>query len=513
MGAQRARPETDGAQDAATLREREQRRIAELELETLMGNGKSFPPVFVILMIGFTYLMHPAVGADALALWVLSYTFYIAGRTLATIQYLRDPFKHSPERLRFWRSYLGKSAFVHAVILGSTGVLALPGLDPTSRIVLTSSFVVVCAGCSAYAAAMYGPLAVLLIVSMLPYILMWWPLSEEMQQPIAGILLATVGVSMHLAWRHHLNLLQGFRETLAKERLAVELTESNRHLNAIGAARSHLFAIASHDLRGPVHAIGLAVGQLDERAEPHVLARQFAKLREHTSLVAEMLGDMMDLSRLERPERRVHLVAVDLNQMFEQVRLNFESIAHEKGLQIRFHSDGAWVLSDWHLLRRVLFNLVSNAVRYTDHGEVVVRSVRHDAFVDMLISDTGVGIAASEQDSIFEDYVQLSDGGASVEGMGLGLPFARRAAVQLGHQLTLTSQLGKGSTFTLRAAAAPRPVDPAPDGGGSSRASPDAAPGGATLLVVENDPFTLDTVCGLLEKWATPPSAHGVATT
>lgn len=502
MEAQRARPETDVAQDAATLREREQRRIAELELETVMGNGKSFSPVYVLLMIGFAYLMYPAVGTDALALWVLSYTVYIAGRTLATIQYHRDPFKHSPERLRFWRGFVGKSAFVHAVIFGSTAVLALPALDPTSRIVLTSFFVVVCAGCSAYAAAMYRPLAVLLIVSMVPYILMWWPLSEQMKQPIARILLATVGVSMHLAWRHHLNLLQGFRETLAKEQLAVELTESNRQLDAIGAARSHLFAIASHDLRGPVHAIGLAVGQLDERAEPHVLARQFAKLREHTSLVAEMLGDMMDLSRLERPERRVHLVAVDLDQMFEQVRLNFESIAREKGLQVRFHSDGAWVLSDWHLLRRVLFNLVSNAIRYTQQGEVVVRSVRDGNFVDIRISDTGVGIASSTQGSIFEDYVQLADGGASVEGMGLGLPFARRAAVQLGHQLTLSSELGKGSTFTVRAAAAaPRLADPAPDGGVASVASADAAPYGATLLVVENDPFTLDAVCGLLEKW------------
>jgi signal transduction histidine kinase/CheY-like chemotaxis protein len=504
MEASRARPETDGAQDAGTLREREQRRIDELELETVMGNGKSFSPVYFLLMIGFAYLMQPAVGIDALALWVMSYTVYILGRTLATVQYHKDPIKHSPERLRFWRGFVGKSAFVHGVIFGSTGVLALPALDPISRIVLTSFFVVVCAGCSAYAAAMYRPLAVLLIVSMLPYIVMWWPLGEEMKQPIAGILLITVGVSMHLAWRHHLNLLQGFRETLAKEQLAEELTESNRQLDAIGAARSHLFAIASHDLRGPVHAIGLAVGQLDERAEPGVLGRQFEKLREHTALVAEMLGDMMDLSRLERHERRVNLASVSLDQMFEQVRLNFEGIAREKGLQIHFHSDGAWVLSDGHLLRRVLFNLVSNAIRYTPRGEVVVRSERHGDVVDILISDTGVGIASSTHGSIFEDYVQLSDDGASAEGMGLGLPFARRASEQLGHELTLTSELGKGSTFTVRARAAPPLVDPEPAAGMVTGAGAHAAPRGAPLLVVENDPFTLDAICGLLEKWGYP---------
>lgn len=320
-----------------------------------------------------------------------------------------------------------------------------------------------------------------------------------MGQPIAGILIGATVISLHLAWTLHLTVRQGFRETFAKEQLAAELTISNRQLDAIGAARSHLFAIASHDLRGPVHAIGLAVGQLDKRSEPEVLERQFEQLREHTSLVAEMLGDMMDISRLERQDARVRLEAVDLDQMFEQVRLNFESIARQKGLQIHFMKTGAWVLSDGHLLRRILFNLVSNAIRYTVRGEVIVRSRVQGSHVLIEVTDTGVGIAASTQEAIFEDYVQLSNTGASAEGMGLGLPFARRAAQTLGHELTLQSELGAGSTFTVRAAAASAPV--AVRQAASTDENDLEAPVGATLLVVENDPFTLNAICGLLQKW------------
>lgn len=487
---------TNAAQDAdGYLRTQERHRIAELELDSVMGNGRGFSPVYFLIMVAFVLLMRPAVGSVELGLWIASYVVYILGRTAATIQYHRDPLKSSTERVAFWRGFVGKSAFAHAVILGSTGVLALPVLDATPRIVLTSLLVVVCAGSTAYAAAMFRPLAVLLTVGMLPYIVVWWPLSEEMGSPIAGMLIGTLAISLHLAWMLHRMVLQGFKDTFAKERLAAELTKRNRQLDAIGAARSQLFAIASHDLRGPVHAIGLAVGQLDESAEPGTLRRQFEKLREQTTLVAEMLGDMMDLSKLERQDARTHLVAVDLDQMFEQARLNFEGIAREKGLRIHFHIDGAWVLSDWHLLRRILFNLVSNAIRYTVHGEVAVRSRRDGAFVDISISDTGIGIAASTQASIFEDYVQLSTTGASAEGMGLGLPFARRAAQRLGHELVLQSELGKGSTFTVRAAVAD-PDDPV-----SERGALAGEPRTATVAVVENDPFTLNALCGLLEKW------------
>lgn len=487
------------AHEARRLGEEERRRIEELELGTLMGNGRGFSPVYLLIMTAFALLMRPAVGDVQLGIWMASYIVYVTGRTLATLQYHRDPLKDTPERIRFWRRFVGESAFVHAVILGSTGLMAIPVMGPTSSIVLTSLVVVVGAASTAYAAAMFWPLAVLLVVSMLPYIAVWWPLSESMGQPIAGILIGATVISLHLAWTLHLTVRQGFRETFAKEQLAAELTISNRQLDAIGAARSHLFAIASHDLRGPVHAIGLAVGQLDKRSEPEVLERQFEQLREHTSLVAEMLGDMMDISRLERQDARVRLEAVDLDQMFEQVRLNFESIARQKGLQIHFMKTGAWVLSDGHLLRRILFNLVSNAIRYTVRGEVIVRSRVQGGHVLIEVTDTGVGIAASTQEAIFEDYVQLSNTGASAEGMGLGLPFARRAAQTLGHELTLQSEPGVGSTFTVRAAAASAPV--AVRQAASTDENDVEAPVGATLLVVENDSFTLNAICGLLQKW------------
>ena len=485
--------------DARRIGEEERRRIEELELDTLMGNGRGFSPVYLFIMTAFAALMQPVVDDMQLALWMASYIFYVAGLTLATLQYHGDPFKAIPERIRFWRGFVGKSALVHAVILGSTGLMAIPAMGQTSSIVLTSLVLVVDAASTAYAAAMFWPLALLLVVSMLPYVVVWWPLSESMDQPIAAILIGATLILLHLAWTLHLTVRQGFRETFAKEQLAAELTISNRQLDAIGAARSHLFAIASHDLRGPVHAIGLAVGQLDKRSNPDVLERQFQQLREHTSLVAEMLGDMMDISRLERQDARVRLEAVDLDQMFEQVRLNFEPIARQKGLQIHFHKDGAWVQSDGHLLRRILFNLVSNAIRYTVRGEVIVRSRHQGGQVEIEVTDTGVGIDASTQETIFEDDVQLPRTGTSTEGLGLGLPFARRAAETLGHELTLQSRLGAGSTFTVRAAAASQPA--ATRQALSEDEADVQAPVGATLLVVENDPFTLNAICGLLQKW------------
>ncbi|OYU73640.1 MAG: hypothetical protein CFE45_36765, partial [Burkholderiales bacterium PBB5] len=208
-------------------------------------------------------------------------------------------------------------------------------------------------------------------------------------------------------------------------------------------AQSRFLAAASHDLRQPVVAIGLLVGLLREQVQAPEQRRLLDRTHEATRALEDLLRGLLDLSRLDNVAVQPAPQPVALQALFDAIDAHEHTTALASGLRLRFRPTGLVVLSDPLLLEQILRNLVSNALRYTARGGVLV------------VWDTGRGIAPADQQRVFEAFVQLDNPERDRrKGQGLGLAIVRRGIDLLGHGLALRSQLGRGSCFTISLPAA-----------------------------------------------------------
>ncbi|HEX3139716.1 MAG TPA: ATP-binding protein, partial [Rhizobacter sp.] len=239
------------------------------------------------------------------------------------------------------------------------------------------------------------------------------------------------------------------------ERLNAELEhrvlQRTRALQAANATKTRFIASASHDLRQPVAAIGLMVSLLREQIAVPRLQNMIDRVDEAVASMEAMLKGLLDLSRLESGTVQVRSQRVVLQTLFNAISVHEGEAARAKGLRIRFRPTRLVVQSDPVLLEQILRNLVSNAVRYTERGGVLVAARQQGADqVRLQVWDSGVGIAAEYQASVFEEFVQIGNAARQrTRGFGLGLSIVKRSAEVLGHPLTLRSRLGRGSCFGL----------------------------------------------------------------
>lgn len=300
------------------------------------------------------------------------------------------------------------------------------------------------------------------------------------------------------------------------ERLNVELEQRvlqrTRALQAANATKSRFLASASHDLRQPVAAIGLMVSLLREHLAAPALRAMVDRVDEAVASMESMLRGLLDLSRLEAGSVRARPERVNLQRLFDAISLHETEAAERKGLRLRLRPTSVPVLADPVLLDQVLRNLVSNAVRYTERGGVLV-TARARGPRDVLIQvwDTGVGISPEDQALVFEEFVQVGNAARQrTRGLGLGLSIVRRSAAVMGHPLVLRSVLGRGSCFGLtvpRAAGPARAAPVAPPIASASRPLADLR-----VLLVDDDTAVRDSLAARLAAWGARVQAlEGVA--
>jgi Na+/proline symporter/signal transduction histidine kinase len=292
------------------------------------------------------------------------------------------------------------------------------------------------------------------------------------------------------------------------ERRVQERTEELTALNAALAhakaqaeqaniSKTHFLAAASHDILQPLNAARLYVTSLIERqGEDRAL---LANLDASLEAVEEILGALLDISRLDAGAMKPELSVFRIDDLLRQLEVEFAPLAREKGLVLRFVGCSRAVRSDRRLLRRLLENLISNAIKYTPKGQVLVGCRRRGDAVRIDVLDTGLGIAPSKTKVIFREFHRLARGAKMARGLGLGLSIVERIARVLDHQITVTSRAGQGSRFSVELAAVPTP---------SSAGSPPAPKPLAVLklddmavLCVDNDQSILDGMATLLAGW------------
>jgi signal transduction histidine kinase len=282
--------------------------------------------------------------------------------------------------------------------------------------------------------------------------------------------------------------------------------EARAAAEAANRAKSQLLAAASHDLRQPLHAVGLFVAALAARlVEPD--ARTLVSRVQHALDALEaQFGQLIELSKLDAGMLSVERARVPLQRMFESIAGEFQAQAESRGLRLIAVQTRLVVDSDPALLERMVRNLVANAVRYTRAGGGVIGARRRGERVRIEIVDSGVGIAAEHRERIFEEFYQVRPGGSTRtgRGMGLGLAIVRRFADLLGHEVELASRPGRGSRFTIVAPRVtdlrvPSMHDAAPRHPAAGLVAGSLA--GTTVAVIDDDPAAVEGMRALFATW------------
>src|SRR5262245_12382279 len=233
-------------------------------------------------------------------------------------------------------------------------------------------------------------------------------------------------------------------------RLFAEIEDKSRQLELANTAKSRFLAMASHDLRQPLHALGLFVAQLRTPLKPGERAKTVARVDAALGEMTEMFNALLDISRLDAGVLAPRIVEFPIARLLRKIETTFDQTARERGLRLRVVRSDAWVRSDALLLERILLNLVSNAVRYTLRGGVIVGCRRRGEMLRVEVWDSGPGIPEGHKQNIFGEFFQLPIAERDrYGGLGLGLAIVDRLRRLLNHEIELTSTVGRGSRFTI----------------------------------------------------------------
>jgi len=315
------------------------------------------------------------------------------------------------------------------------------------------------------------------------------PLSakSELKQLQAGINSMSEKLSMHE------EDLQGRVESAT-----AELARQKEAAEQANTAKSKFLAAASHDLRQPLHALGLFAASLKQIVSTPEQLVLTEKIEASVNAQEEMFNALLDLSRLDAESLQPQIQTFALQNIFDRIARDYAAQAREKGLRLVVRSSPLEVRSDPVLLTRILSNLVNNALRYTTHGGIVVAARKRGDSVRIQVWDTGIGISEADLPHIFDEYYQVGNAARNrKQGLGLGLNIVQRLCRLLAHPIEVRSSQGRGSVFSLTLPRGDmndleRRLAPARDWSRFDQ---------QWVVVIEDDPDARDALQRLLTGW------------
>ncbi len=301
------------------------------------------------------------------------------------------------------------------------------------------------------------------------------------------------------------------REAADEARSAAEI--ARREAETASRAKTQFFAAASHDLRQPLHAMGLFAEALRQRSHDEPTLALVNSINASVHALEGLFSELLDINRIDAGGVQPRPTAFVVGDLFRKLAVHHQPDAFEKGLDLRFRGGDLAVHADPLLVERILRNLLGNAIRYTDEGSVLVSARRRGGRVVLQVWDTGVGISADEQTRVFDEFYQVNDdrqlASHEKKGLGLGLSIVKRLADLMHAPMSLRSSPGCGTVFAVTVPRAVAPVvSPAP-----MRTAALAMPAlaGRRVLVVEDDPAVLGGLQVLLAAWGAEVQAHARA--
>ena len=278
-----------------------------------------------------------------------------------------------------------------------------------------------------------------------------------------------------------------------------ELARQKEAAEQANQAKSRFLAAASHDLRQPMHAIALYVASMKPQVAGREAAVTLVKIEAAVAAMENLFSAILDVSKLDAGVVVPEIARVSVKSLLDGLYGDFRHEAVAKGVQLRLRCGDDFVESDPVLLGRILRNLISNALRYTERGRVLIAARRHGEMIRFQVWDNGQGIPPEHLEHIFQEFVQLSNPHRDrSQGLGLGLAIVDRLARLLGHPLTLRSVPGKGTVFSLDVPAS-RGDAIQEKGGKEAREEMTRLHG--LVAVVDDDEMVADSLATLLQGW------------
>lgn len=282
------------------------------------------------------------------------------------------------------------------------------------------------------------------------------------------------------------------------EAATAELRTRKEEAERANSSKSRFLAAASHDLRQPMHALGLFISELSQCSLDDAGRSLLRQVTASARAMEDLLDSLLDISHLDAGALEPSLRAFPLQPIFERLAATQHAAAADNHVTLRIRPTEAWCVSDPVLFERILNNLTSNAVRYSPGGKVLVACRRRRGHWRIEVHDNGIGIPPEAQAMVFQEFVQLQNPErARDKGLGLGLAIVRRLTDLLGHPLTLRSSPQRGSSFTITV---PASTSEDPENNLEDIRRPGDL-GGLCVAILDNDPLVLEAMTSLLESW------------
>ena len=391
--------------------------------------------------------------------WLLLWSIMLFGQTLvwlvivATYRRTRTPVEKSKK----WVRIFPIAGTLTGLFWGMTSFWPSVLLDASSMVFLA----VMVLGVTAAGLAVFAPYLRSFVAfagcTLVPFIIhfylgdnkLYWTMGIMFLLYLSVILLS--GHNMKLAVRKSIDLRLenlGLVDDLLIKNTQAEHAREDAEQAYI--AKSKFLAAASHDLRQPLHALGLFVDALESRIRYPEVRGIVDNIRISTDALGDLLNALLDISKLDAGVLEPNITEFQLQPLLQRIETDFSERASSKSLSLRIVDCGFTVSTDTSMLERILRNLVSNAIRYTQQGAVILDCQRDGDRVTIEISDTGIGIEADEVDHIFEEFYQVENLERDRrKGLGLGLAIVKRLAELLDCPITVRSTSGEGSVFSI----------------------------------------------------------------
>ncbi|MEO7242712.1 MAG: HAMP domain-containing sensor histidine kinase, partial [Variovorax sp.] len=254
-------------------------------------------------------------------------------------------------------------------------------------------------------------------------------------------LLYSSGARAYNMHRHNHRLLYQNRVLIGS------LTQQRQAAVTAVTVKNRFLASAAHDMRQPVLALSLYADWLCN--EPGQVQEIAPKIVRATHAISALFDSLFDLGRIDAGQVRLQIETIELDQLLDDLEVQYRPTAEAKGLEFRVHGIEGTIRSDPVRVRRMIGNLLANAIKYTDRGGILLGARRRGDHVRIEVWDSGIGIAREHLNNVFLEFFKVPDHAGTSDGFGLGLAIVARMSHALGHPISVRSRLGRGSVFRV----------------------------------------------------------------
>lgn len=450
-------------------------------------------PVALINATFLVYVLWDVIPHTTLLVWFSLITTLTISRILQSyIYFSRTPSDTAAAR---WGTLFTTCALLHGLLWGIAGIILYVPDQIAYQAILYFLLTAMGAGAFAISTSSIPAFYAFFIPCLTPILVMLIIEGDRIHSTMA-----ILGVAFFIAFlffgrnAYHAQL-ESIRLRLENQRLLGELRNKHKNAEQANISKAKFLAAASHDLRQPLFALGLYTEMLGIETDIKK-THEIANLIKQSFLSLKGLLDaLLDISKLDAGVMRVEKMNFSLRDIFDRIMFDYEPMAIDKGIKLRVVKTSAVVYSDPHLIERTLRNLVSNAIKYTHEGVVLVGLRRGSERHEICVSDTGIGIPQEELDNVFQTFYQVAKPRQDCsKGVGLGLAIVRRLVTLLGENISVRSEVGRGTSMSFSIQRGKETVPP------TLVEKIPTTKAGAVILIIEDDKEVCSSMCAFLEE-------------